>query len=129
MKAGEVITGIRFSLPGKNENLRLYKASQRKDLDISAVNAAFRVIWTNGKKSQVKKAYFALGGVAAIPLRLPKTESLFNGKEVKADTISAAIHALQNEITPLSDLRASAAYRRIVAENFFRSFFQELKNA
>lgn len=127
LKVGEVITGIEFALPKSGEHFRFYKTSQRKDLDISCVNAA---IWMklDGKK-RITDSRIALGGVAATPLRLRKTEHHLKGKPVSASLWDESVELLQSEITPLSDLRGTAAYRRVLAANIFRSLVNEITHA
>lgn len=124
LKSGEVITGIGFDLPKKGEFFRFYKTSQRKDLDIACVNAA---IWIKlGKKQVITDSRIALGGVAAIPLRLRKTERLVKGEFASSALWDQAVECLQREITPLTDLRGTSAYRRVLAENIFRSLVNEI---
>lgn len=123
LKAGEFITAIEFSIPGKNDKVAVYKTSQRKDLDISIVNAAFRM---ERNKNKIKNIKIAMGGIAATPLRLKKTEALLNGVEITENNIEKAVATLHSEMNPLSDLRGSTAYRRVVVENLFLKFFREL---
>ncbi len=122
MKVGEFITAIEFDVPRPGERLALYKISQRKDLDISAVNAAFRATW--GKKG-ITNLRIAFGGVAATPLRLKKTERVLQGKALSAETLALAVATMHNEVTPLSDLRGSAAFRRVLCESLLLKFFHE----
>ncbi len=127
LKRGEVITGITFNLPKKDETFRFYKTSQRKDLDISCVNTA---IWMkmDGKR-KILDSRIALGGVAATPLRLKKTERILKGRIAEGLLWDEAVKSLQYEITPMSDLRGTAAYRRVLAENIFRSLVHEIAPA
>lgn len=125
LKPGEILIGIDFLLPEKNSALGLYKASQRKDLDISCVNAAFHIRWHDAKRTRAKEVRVALGGVAAIPVRLPKTEAHLLAGPLNEDGCRAAIQLLRAEIEPISDLRGSAAFRKIVAGNFLEKFFRE----
>lgn len=125
LKPGEIIYAIDFCLPEKQESLSLYKASQRKDLDISAANAAFRIFWTDAKKSSVKDIRLAMGGVAATTIRLSNAEAVFRGQKITKPLLGRAIEALQADIKPMSDLRGSAAFRRLLAENFLRRFVLE----
>ena len=125
LKDGEFITSIDFSIPKKSETLALYKTSQRKDLDISIVNSAFKIVWKNEKKTEIKTITLAMGGVAATPLRLKKTETFLRGKTISPETLSQAVTILHSEMTPLSDLRGSSAYRRVLVENLFLRFFRE----
>ena len=124
LKAGEVISSIDFSIPKKTDTLALYKTSQRKDLDISIVNAAFYVQWMP-KKSGIKEIKIAMGGVAATPLRLKKTEKLLKNAQTTETVLEKALASVHTEMNPLSDLRGSASYRRVVVENLFLKFFRE----
>lgn len=122
LQHGELITHIKFNLPEKNTTLRFYKYSNRKDLDISAVNVAIRVNWKDENKKEIKEIIFAAGGVAATPFRFLKTEELLK----KNLDIEAAVKEMHKEISPISDLRASSAYRHVLLENYIRKFFAEV---
>jgi len=119
LKPGEWVSGVEFDVPSAGESLRLRKTSQRKDLDISNVNAAFRYF------PATKETRIALGGVAATPLRLKKTEAFLKGKKLSLDLFPGAVKKMQEEISPLSDLRGSAAFRRVLVENLFEEFLTE----
>ncbi len=105
---------------------RLYKVSQRRDLDISCVNAAFCWSEVDGCWSDVRVAY---GGVAATTLRLKKTESRFNQQPMKGFSVATAVQQLQSEITPLSDVRGSRQFRERLAANLLRRFVDEAASA
>ncbi|MBU6376830.1 MAG: FAD binding domain-containing protein, partial [Bdellovibrionales bacterium] len=66
LKPGEFITAIEIEQPSKSETLVLKKVSQRKDLDISTVNAAFRLKF-DSKRERILESRIAYGGVAATP--------------------------------------------------------------
>jgi xanthine dehydrogenase small subunit len=124
---GEFITAVEIDIPAKTETLLLRKVSQRKDLDISTVNAAFRVSW-DAKRKKITTARIALGGVAATPVRVPAAEALLRGCKPSELNIPAIVEAVHATITPLSDVRSSAAYRRVVAENLVKRFLISLDN-
>ena len=105
-------------------NLRLYKSSQRKDLDISAVGAAFRV--EINKSGEVTDAAIALGGVAATPIRLPSVEKLLIGKKLDATVASVCVRELNSAISPLSDVRGTAGFRRVLATNMLRTYLRDV---
>lgn len=119
----EIITHIKFRLPPKSSSLRFYKYSNRKDMDISAVNLALRIDWKDEAKKEILDVAMALGGVAGIPLRLTKTEDYLKGNF----DLEGAIKMLHSEFNPLSDLRASSAYRHVLIENYVRKFFAEVQ--
>jgi xanthine dehydrogenase small subunit len=125
LKRGEMITAVEFDIPSIGESLALYKTSQRKDLDISAVNAAFRVQWTDRSRKKMKSVRIALGGVAATPVRVFSVERLLGGKSPDAETLKTAMTELQSTLKPMSDLRGSSAFRRVLLENLFTKFFRE----
>jgi xanthine dehydrogenase small subunit len=122
LKPGELILSIEFSVPEKTESVSIQKVSERKDLDISSINAAFRVRWENKGQRKIQDFRIALGGVAATPIRLAKTEKFLNGAKLDASTVERAAELVQSEIEPLSDVRGSAAFRRVLVDNVFRRF-------
>lgn len=122
LEQGDLITAIKFPLPDRKASVRFFKNSNRKDLDISAVNFAIKVDWKDETKKQIRDITIAAGGVAATPLRLVKTEDFLKGSL----DIDQAVKVLHSEFRPLSDVRASSAYRHVLVENFFRRFFTEV---
>jgi xanthine dehydrogenase small subunit len=123
----EIITSVEFEIPKRTEKLSLYKSSQRKDLDISSVNAAFR--FRLSKRGKIEEARIALGGVAAIPLRLKQTEAFLKGKLLHSEdstVLKEAVSLLQAEITPQDDVRGSAKFRRALAANLFLKYYRSL---
>lgn len=120
LATNELIKGIKFKLP--KGDFKLFKNSNRKDLDISAVNLAINVEWSDQQKKFIQNITMAVGGVAAIPLRLKQTENYLKSHPTD---INGAVKVLHTEFTPMSDLRATAAYRHVLVENFVRRFFEE----
>jgi xanthine dehydrogenase small subunit len=118
----ELILSVSIPRRSKNEVLKLYKVSRRKDLDISAVNAAIKMTVTNGK---IEKFAVAYGGVGPTTLRLPILEKKMIGLSFDANNFRAQSHEIKNEISPMSDVRGSSEYRHLVAKNLFQRFFLE----
>ncbi|MDO8375373.1 MAG: FAD binding domain-containing protein, partial [Polaromonas sp.] len=104
------------------EFLRVYKISKRYDDDISAVCLALNLQIENGK---VVKASIGAGGVAATPVRASQTEAALSGRPWSQETVQQAISALRAEFSPISDLRASGAYRSEVLGNLLQRFWLE----
>ncbi len=124
LKSDEIVTGIHFDIPAANETVRLFKVSQRKDLDISCVNAGFRMTIKDGK---VAEARIAFGGVGPTILSLPKTEGFLKGRALDADTVQQSVALIAKEIYPRSDVRGQADYRVALSQNLFRKFVAELE--
>jgi xanthine dehydrogenase small subunit len=94
---------------------RAYKITKRFDEDISAVLAAFCLHVESGKISEARVAF---GGMAGIPKRAKTVEQTLRGMSLTDRTgWRAAVEAVGKDFTPLTDQRASAAYRSSVAGN------------
>lgn len=104
------------------ELLRVYKISKRYDDDISAVCLALNLQIEDG---QVLKASIGAGGVAATPVRATLTEAALAGQPWSQETVRRAITTLRAEFSPISDMRASGAYRREVLGNLLQRFWLE----
>ena len=124
LRKDELITEIIIPKPSPGRIIKSYKVSRRKDLDISTVSAGFSMLAVNGTVSDIILAY---GGMAAQPARAIKTEAFLTGKPWTETTVFAAMDILYHEFTPLSDARANAAYRSLVARNLLLKFFEESK--
>ena len=73
----------------------------------------------------VTAARLAFGGMAATPKRAAGAEAALVGQPWTLATVAAAEAALAQDFTPLTDWRASADYRGMVAKNLLRRFFLE----
>jgi xanthine dehydrogenase small subunit len=94
---------------------RAYKISKRVDEDISGVLAAF-CLEVDGER--ISYARVAFGGMAGVPKRAKAVEENLRGLSlVDARSWHLAAKAVEKDFTPLTDLRASAAYRSRVAGN------------
>jgi xanthine dehydrogenase small subunit len=98
---------------------RAYKVSKRFDQDIAAVCGAFSLELENGRVKDPRVAY---GGMAAVPKRARACEAALAGRPWTEATVLAALPALDEDLAPISDMRASAAYRRLVARNLLVKF-------
>jgi xanthine dehydrogenase small subunit len=125
-KPNELVTAISFPRPTDKATIRFYKNANRKDLDISAVNLAVKVDWQDKKNGQIEKAVIAAGGIAATTIRLKETENKLNGQKITRQLLDQICTDVQKEFNPLSDLRASSDYRRLVVENLLRRSFFEM---
>ena len=120
---GEFIESISIPYPGPGENLAVYKVSKRRDEDISALCGAFRL--RLDEEGRVGDISIVFGGMAEIPKRAIEVEKTLLGKEWCEANISAALPAFGQDYQPLSDVRASAEYRLLAAQNLLRRFYLE----
>jgi len=119
---GEFVESIHIPRPAPDMIVRIVKLSKRFDSDISAVCGAFAITVAEG---QVSTARIAFGGMAGIPARAPACEAALIGQSWSEATIEAAVQALAQDYTPLTDVRGSSAYRQTVAGNLLRRLWTE----
>ena len=120
--AGEFVTGVAIPRAAAGRLLASYKLSKRIDQDISAVSATFCVSVDGDRVQNVRLAY---GGLAGIACRAPHAERALAGSGWTPQGIEAAVAALATDFKPLSDLRATGAYRLRAAGNLLRRFFRQ----
>ncbi|WP_296490916.1 xanthine dehydrogenase small subunit [Rhodoferax sp.] len=126
MAADEVLAFIHVPRPRPDELLRVYKVSKRTEDDISAVCLAVSMALHDGRVAQ---ASIGVGGVAATPVRASTTEALLTGQGWTHDTVNRASACLRAEFQPISDMRASAAYRAQVLDGLMQRFWLESQGA
>jgi xanthine dehydrogenase small subunit len=122
MAKDEVLAWIKVPKATPHETMQVYKISKRFEDDISAVCLAIRLHIQDGT---VHTASIGAGGVAATPVRARKTEAVLKGVAWNAATVAKAMQVLQGEFAPISDMRASASYRRQVLGNLLQRFWLE----
>ena len=124
LEAGEFVQALAVPLEAMTRQVRAYKISKRFDCDISAVCAAFAIALDDGVISAVRLAY---GGMAGIVKRAAQAEAALLGQVWNEAAMKAAQAALASDFQPLTDMRASAAYRLQVAQNLLKRFWFETR--
>ena len=122
MAPDEVLAWIKVPKAVPHEWSRVYKISKRFEDDISAVCLALNLHIEGG---MVTHASIGVGGVAATPVRALKTQAALLGKPWSAATVKAAQATLRSEFSPISDMRASSAYRVEVLGNLLQRYWLE----
>ncbi|OYD51133.1 xanthine dehydrogenase small subunit [Acidovorax kalamii] len=122
MAADELLVRIVVPRPTAQEQLRAYKISKRFDDDISAVCLVLNLDIADGT---VQRASIGAGGVAATPARARQTEAALAGQPWTEATAQRAAAVLQAEFSPISDMRASGAYRRQVLGSLLQRYWLE----
>jgi xanthine dehydrogenase small subunit len=121
---GELITEVHIPLPADADLLRLYKVSRRRDLDISTVTAAIR-LHLRDESEEIIHASIALGAVAPTVIRPRRAEQFLLGQPLTEQTMQAAAEIAVDDISPLTDVRGAADYRRQLVRNIFRKFYHQ----
>lgn len=122
LRAGEFVEAVELPLGQAGVHHAAYKISKRRDEDITAVAVGISVAVRDG---MIVEARIAFGGMAATPKRAAKAEAALVGQPFAAESFDAAARAVGEDFQPLSDWRATAEYRSLVAANLLRRFWAE----
>ncbi len=123
LQENEIIVNIAFEVPDSSHHFNFEKVSKRTHLDIASVNSAIN-IKTNG--NTIENVHLAVGGVAPIPKYLHKTSAFLANKEITIEVLKEANLVMQEEISPISDVRGSSDYKRLLARQLFFAHFTKL---
>jgi len=124
---GEFVEAVHVPVPASGEKFAVYKITKRRDEDITATLGAFRMtLAADGTVADVRIAY---GGMAATPKRARAVEAVLIGAPWTEKTVEAAMAAYAEDFSPLTDMRASAAYRALAAKNLLLRFYLETSGA
>ncbi|GKX34487.1 MAG: xanthine dehydrogenase small subunit [Rhizobiaceae bacterium MnEN-MB40S] len=119
---GEFVSAVHIPALDASRIFAAYKISKRRDEDISAVCGAFNVKIESGRVSDVRIAF---GGMAATPKRASAVEAALKDQPWNEATIDTAMGMFEKDFQPLTDWRATADYRLLVAKNLLKRFFLE----
>ena len=119
MRPDELIA--RIILPRTRPDARHYyrKVGTRRAQSISKVCFAALAEVEGGRIGEIRMAF---GSVAPVVLRCTKTEAVLKGRALDGETVRAAVAELAGEITPIDDIRSTAAYRLRVCQNLLENF-------
>jgi len=120
---GEFVESVTIPYLPAGEKFAVYKISKRREEDISALCGAFRVFVNDA--GVVGMARIAFGGMAATPKRAKAVEAALVGKRWTLETVDAAMTVFAQDYQPISDMRASAEYRLMTAQNLLKRFYFE----
>ncbi|SHH38394.1 FAD binding domain-containing protein [Thermosipho atlanticus] len=111
LQKGEIVRSI--TVPYESDNIgKYYKISRTKAIDLATIGVALTVIEPNGKR----EIRVALASVAPTPLRVYEAEEFIKGKELTKENVERFAQIVQNSVTPITDARGTAEYRRKMAK-------------
>jgi xanthine dehydrogenase small subunit len=119
----EIVSTISFKIPTQDRYINFEKVSKRIHLDIASVNTAIQISKSDNK---IAEAHLSVGGVGPTPIYLNNTCSFLTGETIAPETVRSANEILQDEISPISDVRGSADYKRLLLRQLFYAHFIKL---
>ena len=118
----EILVNISIPSAHKNHLVKWYKISKRKDLDISSVSGGFFLSLDQNQVQNIKLYY---GGLAAQTKLASNTVDFLINQPWTRETIRAATPLLEKDFIPISDARADAESRMIMAKNLLLKLWSE----
>lgn len=109
LEKGDVVTEIFVPELKKGEGSAYFKHSVRKAMDLAIVGVA---AWIKMDGGRVADCRIAMGGVGTTPLRAYDAENILKGRELDDELLEKAAVAASEACSPISDVRASAEYRK-----------------
>ncbi len=111
LRPGEIVTAIEVTNSLALTTCVYIKHSIRKAMDLAIVGVAV-ALSADSAKRKCEEVRIALGAVGPVPLRAKKAESRLRGQKLDKISIAEASRIASEEVQPISDVRASAGYRR-----------------
>lgn len=123
LRKDEIIKEVTFPRPNSKAKMAYVKLGLRNAMAISVVSLA---VMLEVQGNHCKKARIGLGAVAPTPIRAYQTEAILIGEKVTTELINICSKKVLDEISPITDIRASAEYRREMTSTLFRRLGQEV---
>jgi len=122
LRTAELIEAADFEYPA-GLLFSFEKVSKRQHLDIASVNSALSIVVGDGV---IQRCHLAFGGVAPIPFYCEQVGGYLTGKRLTAEVVVEAGKRAQQAVQPISDLRGSAAYKRLLVRQLVYAHFLKL---
>ena len=123
----EFIESIQFSIPDKSTHFNFEKVSKRTHLDIASVNSACQIILNKDKT--IAEIHLSAGGVGPIPKYLFKSCAFLKNKNLSHEVLNDFFKMVNQEISPISDARGTADYKRLLLRQLILAHFIEFFGA
>lgn len=127
LEKDEMVTKFIIPAPVKNSATVYGYIGLRNSMEIDAVNMAVNIELEEDKKS-VKSVKLVMGSVSPKPIVSEAVPALIVGKELNDELIEEVGEAAMGEAKPISDVRASAEYRKDVVGALARRLTKEAYN-
>jgi CO/xanthine dehydrogenase FAD-binding subunit len=122
LRPDEIIVEARFDVPPPERVFRFTKAGTRPAMECSVVTVGLAFTPRRGALANVRVAF---GSSAPTPLRGRKTEAALEGERPTPEAVERAARIAEEEVSPISDVRGSACYRRALVGVFLRRMLRD----
>lgn len=125
---GEILTKFKLPEPAPRSASRYWYIGLRDAMEIDAVNMAVNIVLEDDLRT-VKALKLVMGSVSPRPLVSAEVPNILVGKEFTLELVEKAAEAASGEAKPISDIRASAEYRREMVAVLARRLLKEAFDA
>jgi carbon-monoxide dehydrogenase medium subunit len=125
LKKGELLVEIQVPVPSSTTRGIYLKHAIRGSIDLAIIGVAV-IADLEPKEKICKDIRIVLGAVAPTPMRARKAEEILKGKRMEKSLIEKSAEAASAESKPITDVRASAWYRREMVKVFTRQALREV---
>jgi CO/xanthine dehydrogenase FAD-binding subunit len=122
LRPGELLVEVVFDPAALAGRSAFRSIGQREGQAISQVNVA---VWLRAEGGRIVEVRTAAGSVAPTPVRLASAEKLLRGRAWSPELGREAGQAAAEEVRPIDDVRAPAAYRRLLTAALLREALAE----
>ena len=123
----EFIETILFPIPDKTTHFNFEKVSKRTHLDIASVNSACQI--SLNQEETISEIHISAGGVGPIPKYLLEASTFLKNKKLSVEVLNDFFKIVNNEISPISDARGTAEYKRLLLRQLILAHFVEFFGA
>lgn len=119
-QANEIVANLFFDLPETDDYFNFEKVCKRTHLDIASVNSACSI---RVKNQIIERAHLSAGGVGPTPKYLTESAKALIGEKIHPELLQKVAQIIQEEISPISDARGTADYKRLLLRQLFYAHF------
>ncbi len=114
LQANEIAVSIKVPALSPKSGVSYQKISPRSKVDIAAVNIGAMISLNETGACQAVR--ISMGAVGPTPLRATQAETYLIGKEITDETLAEAGRLAAEDASPISDVRATREYRKLMVE-------------
>ena len=119
----ELISSVELPFLSGRPSRRLFRKVGTRAAQAISKTVAAGLLWI-GKDGRVEELRFALGSMAPTVRRLRRVEDFVGGRKLAAETAARACELLDEDVSPIDDIRSTREYRLRCSQNILRAFLE-----
>ena len=124
LRPAELIAAVELPFLPRRPTRQMFRKIGTRAAQALSKTVAAGVLWLDGK-GRVDELRFALGAMAPTVRRLRAAEAFLAGQRLTPATVDRAVELLAEDVSPIDDVRSTAAYRLAVSRALLRGFLRD----